>query len=407
MSDVIVLAGSHYYISLCCLVSEITHFLNSINRIRRSIIYKVLLIIMIGTIAAIIMSPHCHTIKSIVKLLFSDLIAKYFFIAYAYLCLRRERDLKSLFKLIDVCMILITIFAIHNYITKQSIWFHMIYPDGLKDIGASGFEMQERFRVQSMFVSPFNYGFICVWASVIYLYQYCRGLCKGSKFAFFGGLCILGMIICGCRLIPICWIIGYATFLYFITSKVQRIKYSFWFLSALCVIYFLIPDGIKSGFYESYSHMLNMDISSKSFDGGSSIAMRIVQVLTVFSYIQGHWLFGRGVDFFNIDLGWADRDAAATTDDLWGMEGIHLSLLLERGFFGLFIWLYVYYSLFVFFHNRKKYELFESSLGISLIVIYMVFSLSTGELGSSFATLFSLGLIIKMIEMKDINCKLK
>ena len=67
--------------------------------------------------------------------------------------------------------------------------------------------------------------------------------------------------------------------------------------------------------------------------------MRIVQFTAVLYHIKDHLLFGRGKDFFSIDLGFGEEGIKTLIDkDLLGLESVLMNLLLERGIVGVLFW---------------------------------------------------------------------
>lgn len=138
------------------------------------------------------------------------------------------------------------------------------------------------------------------------------------------------------------------------------------------------------------------DGSANSDVGGSGIEMRLTQLAAVLYHIQGNFLFGRGYGFFNIDLGWNDGKAGLLDKDLYGLEGVQFSLLLERGLIGLIVYTVFWVSMLSIFYQYKKTDAQTCALCISITVGYLLFSIMTGELGSLFFAMLILGMGMKM-----------
>jgi O-antigen ligase len=89
--------------------------------------------------------------------------------------------------------------------------------------------------------------------------------------------------------------------------------------------------------------------------------------------------------------------------DLLGVESVILSYLLERGIIGLVMWVAFYITIFLyFFRNRKKRKKL-TGLGVSILTLYLVLSIGTGELGSVYPTMLLLGFVIKAIEYQKLK----
>lgn len=104
--------------------------------------------------------------------------------------------------------------------------------------------------------------------------------------------------------------------------------------------------------------------------------------------------------FFFIDLGWSDVVENGITDrtDLAGLEGVIMSLLLERGFAGVLFYLTFYIMLFSAFLKYRKYDKQTCFIGISLLVAYTLFANSNGELLSVPPTLLVCGALLHILE---------
>lgn len=146
---------------------------------------------------------------------------------------------------------------------------------------------------------------------------------------------------------------------------------------------------------------------TKSQYAGSSIEMRLLQYNAVLFHINGHEMFGRGLGFFNIDMGWGDGQMSTLIDkDLWGLEGVVMTYLLERGYIGLLLYAIFYALLFYFiFHNRKRDKI-TSAFCISILFVYLAFANMTGELNSVFPTMLLAGCCIKLLLINRLQtCK--
>jgi O-antigen ligase len=129
---------------------------------------------------------------------------------------------------------------------------------------------------------------------------------------------------------------------------------------------------------------------------GSSIQMRMSQYASVLIHIEGNEWLGLGKGYW--DYSYAEDSYSVA--GLLGVESVILSYLLERGIVGLASWAIFYTSIFLYFlHNRRKRKAL-SGLGCSILVLYLVFSIGTGELGSVYPTMLLLGITMKMIESK-------
>lgn len=398
--DFIPFGGRLYFLSICFVLSELPHLKKRLSEIQPSIVYGLIIIMIIATLILAIFSPYCHSIKGLVRLFVTELIAKYFVIAYSFLCINKKQDLYPTVRVLCFSLLLLTLFGFCNYIGKYSLWISWLNPSGLDRV--ADFSISDRFRVQSMFLNPFDYGYICSILLLLFLYSYHIGFISKKSFALLGLMSIWGIIFCGCRTDILVCLIGLSYYFLRLSKSLKIIKFSCLSFIAFSIFFSLNPS-IMNGVVDYFSTMFESDVSTGGKGlGGSSIAMRIIQLTTVISYIQGYWLFGRGFDFFGKDLGWAEGNVQALIDEgFWGLEGVYLSLLLERGIVGFLFWGFFYYRLFSYFN--RKFVLFkeESAIGGSIIVTYVMFAMMTGELNSVFPTLLFIGILIKLTSLMD------
>ena len=123
--------------------------------------------------------------------------------------------------------------------------------------------------------------------------------------------------------------------------------------------------------------------------------MRLLQLGTVLVYISGkYFLFGRGVHFFELDLGWENGSAMAADADLYGLEGIYLNLLLERGVAGFALYLAMMALVLVSLVRYRRTGRLLYALGLSVFVLYILFSFMTGELLSATPSFYLLGYVM-------------
>ena len=71
-----------------------------------------------------------------------------------------------------------------------------------EDLGGKYANSEEgRFRVQSMFLSPFDYGYISMMLLILHFYAYKRKLESKLWFGIVIICSLFGIVFCGCRLL--------------------------------------------------------------------------------------------------------------------------------------------------------------------------------------------------------------
>lgn len=400
--DFIPFGKSIYLLSNCFWLSEIHNFKKHIVKIKSTLVFRLMIMMIVSTIILAVFSPHYHSIYDFIRLLIFELFGKYFAIVYSFICISFSKDLRPIERIIYIGLILITLVGVSNYLAKQSFWINTLYPEGHGAIGADAYMYSDRFRVQSTFLNPFCYGYICLMLNLIFLYFYKIKRIKQNTFCIYMLMSIFGIFYCGCRTVILVWLLGVFVFYINFISRKNFLKYLSVFVLSSIIIGILIVTTFPN-LIESFIMALNTDTSSGGHGmGGSSIGMRLVQLAAVFSYLPGYWLFGRGKDFFGIDLGFSDPDnlSSLINEGLWGLEGVYLSLLLERGIVGFLFWIIFYSSLIRYFYKKMNRYREESSLALSILISFVAYAMMTGELDSVYPTLLFLGIIWRIVNLK-------
>lgn len=383
---------SYEYLSICFLISEIRYFRIHVRSLRNSILWILMITMSIATVILFLSSPHYNSLKDIFRLFKSELLIKYYVIAYTFICLKREKDFKIVYKASLIGLSILTFFAIINYVQGQSDFVSMMLNG--RDVSAGDvdsfdvgqkYSSSERFRVQSMFVFAFDYGYVCAAFLLFYLLGIHKKYISRGTGIYSLCCCSFGIVVCNCRTILFGTIITVIVF-YFIYYGKKMVKYLIVSLLLAGTIY-MSSDTIA----ESFNSKLISIFENGGDVSGSSLAMRAIQYVAVISHVEGHYVLGRGKDYFVIDLGWGDGRENALDPDLQGLEGILLNLLLERGLVGILFWFLFYGGLLLHFFKKRFYNIEPSALGIACITLYLLYSNMTGEMGCVFPTMLILG----------------
>ena len=119
----------------------------------------------------------------------------------------------------------------------------------------------------------------------------------------------------------------------------------------------------------------------------------------VLIHTEGHRLLGLGKGYWT-HTHTEDRESVR---GLYGVESVILEYLLERGIIGLVLWAAFYTIIFLYFWRNRKKRKKLTGLGVSILSLYLLFSIGTGELGSVYPTMLLLGFVIKTIEYQKLK----
>ena len=124
--------------------------------------------------------------------------------------------------------------------------------------------------------------------------------------------------------------------------------------------------------------------------------MRMSQYAYVLIHTEGNEWLGLGKGYWSYIYSEDQR----SVEGLLGIESVILAYLLERGIIGLILWVTSYTIIFLYLGRNRKKRKALTGLGASILTLYIVFSIGTGELGSVYPTMLLLGMTMKMIESK-------
>ena len=388
--------GAFGFLPLCLLLSILPRFGKYYREMKQTVVLPLMVLMMIAAVVFAFTSPHINSWYLKGKLIYNELLQKTFIMAFVMFCIREEKDLKPTMKWAFVGLLILTALGVLNYITKQSFWVTAVRGENMGKEAGAMYMYADRFRVQSMFGLAFDYGYTCILFAMLFFYAWKKNLIKKNRFLIAELCCLFGVYTCGCRTVHVCYLLAIA--IYAISAFDMRRWVFGGILLGIAAILILPNIPAFQEYMELFQHAL--DTSTRSFTGGSTIGMRILQLTTVFFYLRGHLLFGRGKDFFNIDLGWGDKMETGTGNvdkDLWGLEGVYLGYLLERGIFGYLCYLIFYAVLFFSAFRLRKADPLTFGLFASAIAAYFFYANATGELGSVAPTMLMMGIALKLL----------
>jgi len=348
-----------------------------------------LILVSVSTMLAALTSQYIGITEAIK----SELLFKYFALAYAFWAVKDEKSLKPVLQVSLYCLIVLTFFGVLNYIDKNAVFVNALTEGKTSKIYegvALGdvFTQNIRFRVQSMFKSPFDYGYICAAMLLLHLHGWHRHLENKRTFFIALACCSLGILICGCRIVWVGAVFSIASYSMWVFQLNRNVMYGIIALFIMIISYNTIPA------VEDKVNKVTDIFVENSETSGSSIQMRMSQYAYVLIYTEGNEWLGLGKGY------WAhtyDEDKE-TVSGLYGVESVILSYLLERGIVGLFLWAIFCSVIFSYFWRNRIRRKALTGLGASVLILYLVFSIGTGELGSVYPTMLLLGMTMRMIE---------
>ena len=391
---VIPLHKANLLLQVAFLLSEWRDMPRHFNRLRNTpCLWIPLLIVSFSALLAALTSPY----TSIKETIEYELLFKYFAIAYAFWAVRKEKSLKPILQVSLYCLMVLTFFGVLNYIDKYAIFVNAVtegrttrYGDvALGDV----YTESSRFRVQSMFNYAFDYGYMCAAILILHLHGWHRHL--ESKKTFFLAIvcCFFGIITCGCRTVWVGVILSIACYYMWSFKLGRNVTLGIFAMILMIISYNTIP-----AVEENVNSVTDVFVEDSETEG-SSIQLRMFQYMYVAIEIEGQEWLGLGKGY------WAYKyvEDPDSIRDLLGVESVILQTLLERGFVGLALWVAFYTIIFRYFWRNRKRMRKLTGLGASILTLFLIFSIGTGELGSVYPTMLLLGFVIKSIEYQSVS----
>lgn len=383
------LHNANFLLQTAFILSEWQHWPRHIRELRRMpYLWILLLIVSVSALLAALTSPY----TGIIETLKIELLFKYFALAYAFWAVKDEKSLKPVLQVSLYCLIVLTFFGMLNYIQKNSMFVNALTEGRTSMYGdvtlGDVYTDSSRFRVQSMFLYAFDYGYICVAMLILHLHGWHRKLESNIVFIIAIACCSFGILLCGCRIVWVGALFSIACYSMWVFQLNRNVMYGIIALFLLIISYNTIPA------VEDKVNKVTDIFAENSETSGSSIQMRLSQYGYVLIHIEGNEWLGLGKGYWEHIYSENPR----SVEGLLGVESVILQYLLERGIIGLALWAAFYTVIIIYFCKNRKTSKALTGLGVSILTLYLVFSIGTGELGSVYPTMLLLGMTMRMIE---------
>ena len=387
---VIPLHKANFLLQVSFLLSEWRDLPRHFGRLRNiPYLWIPLLIVTISALLATLTSQY----EGIAETVKSELLFKYFSLAYAFWAAKDEKSLKPVLRISLYCLIVLTFFGVLNYIDRKAIFVNALTVGktskvfegvSLGDVYADS----ARFRVKSMFKFAFDYGYICVAILILHLHGWYRHLESKREFIIAIIGCSFGILMCGCRIVWVSAVFSIACYFMWVFRLNRNVTYGFVAVILMIMSYNTIP------YVEEHVNKVTDVFVENSETRGSSIQLRMTQYASVLIRIKGNEWLGLGPGYWN-HIYTEDR---SSVEGLLGVESVILQYLLERGIIGLVLWAVSYTIIFLYLWVNRKRRKSLTGLGVSILSLYLIFSIGTGELGAVYPTMLLLGMTMRMIE---------
>lgn len=394
------LGGTYFILPIVYVLSESPYVIKYISTVKNSSIWWFLGIVLASTVFFVALS-HNYTgsLKSIISVLVSEYFSKYLILLLAFVAASKEKSLPPLVKAAFFALICLTVAGVINYFARSAFFLEDITGGRLHNGVAVGqyYSEMTRFRVQSLFVNPFSYGYMCIVLLLVLLYGYQNGVVTKNRLIAGLLMTLFGIVTCSCRTVLFCFIFSALIYYIFRYSGFKSIIF------ILLAFLFLFIAYAEIGVVRNIIDFMLSVFDDNSELGGSSIELRVTQFMRVLYYIKDDWFLGRGLGFLWYDLGLNEGSMNMVDKDIKGLESVFYLYLLERGVLGYIIYLIQYIILisYVLKHYRDCKD--EVAWCATVMTAYLVFAYMTGEQLSVPPTMILLGFSLRMIQDQTYN----
>lgn len=306
-----------------------------------------------------------------------DVIDCFGYIYAAFIC-GRQVDVYEFAKKLIPFAIVVCIFGIIEILLSDNYPYKIInaafpYYEGSRDLNAT-MNLTEHWRFRTCFTTkhPTAFGTLLMSMFLFYAPYFKKVGVEHKKIILVLALLALNLFLCGSRTAMLCSAFGVGLYIYFKLKPFMKI---------------LIAGAVIFSFSAMLAILLQ-NFKTNTEHGGSSLDFRTSQLLFSVATIYNSPILGNGNKYTSHVIFAEDSRASDSSgNDLGGLESIVFSLLIDRGFFGLFsyylllIWMFV-----LLFRYREK--LHRISGGFALIASGSLFLTLSGTIGNSSSFLF-------------------
>jgi hypothetical protein len=388
--------GFHRFMVFSLLIPELTNFKKYVREFRRFPLFYPLVIVFIGFLLIGLFDPRINFFLQIYRPI--DLYIQTFLVIFlTYNNFKEDQDWSTLVKYFAVCSVILCLYGFYNFITKTNPYDNLI-STSFNTLSSFDFYkniFDERFRINSFVDHPIYYGYLL---GILFLLSFHAFLGEQGRFRIIYLLSIvmtfINLLMTNSRTPLISFSLGIVFFI--LMSLHLKLKIQIALLAILfCAGIYTIPsvrDKINN----------TVDIFEKggSQVSGSSLKMREMQLQASFLLFQKKPISGNGLYYIEENLGYSsNEDKSMSSDDLQGFESYFYIIIIEQGLIGVVLNVIFFGGLILFFFKSKLISVEYSGLGLAITIMFLVFSIGTGTLGSWIITMGILGIIIKKLQL--------
>lgn len=316
-----------------------------------------------------------------------------YFILYIFYCFSTEDTFHALIPIITGCAILLTFIGAINLLIGDNPYIDQLADAfNLPKTDVPKYAKTSRFRVNSLFINAFDYGYMCCILNVLAIYLKRQIHISSATFYTLFLCSLFGIIFCNCRTVFFSYIVGITVYFWttgMLSKNILRVLF--------CLLVFITAYTYIPLIQEKTDLYLSMftDTKGKKVEG-SSLKLRQTQLNGTLIHFYKSPIVGHGYGYLaEMDRLKKERSTMAR------YESVIFQLLIERGIIGVAAYLFFYGSIFLYFYRRRKNFNVHAAIGLSLLTMYGFYSIATGELNSVPITLACIGIVVKNMDLSN------
>ena len=306
-----------------------------------------------------------------------DVIDGFGYIYAAFICGRKENVYEFAKKLIPFTFV-ICAFGIFEILLGDNYPYRIInaafpYYEGGQNL-LSSMNLTESWRFRTCFTTkhPTAFGTLLMSLFLFYVPYIKNEAPEQKKFTLLLALLAVNLFLCGSRTAMLCVAFGVSLYIYFKLKPLLKI----------------IIAGIVIFASSAIFAILLQNFQTNTEHGGSSLDFRTSQLLFSIATISNSPIFGNGNKYTShVIFGEDVRASDSSGNDLGGLESIIFSLLIDRGFLGLFSYYLLLLWMFVLLFRYRE-QLKGIRGGYALMASGTLFLTLSGTIGNSSSFLF-------------------
>lgn len=388
--------GFHRFMVFSLLIPELTNLKKSINDFRNFPLFYPLTIVFAGFLLIGFFDTRINLFLQIYRPV--DLYIQTFPVIFlAYNNLKEDEDWSILLRYFAVCSIILCLYGFYNFITRTNPYDNLI---STSFNSSSSFDFyknifDERFRINSFVDHPIYYGYLLGILFLLSFYAFLNSAGK-VRILYLSAMVLtfLNLLMTNSRTPLISFLFGLIFFI--LLSLHLKLKIQIAILSILfCSALYTIPSV-----RDKINNTIDIFQKGGSQVSGSSLKMREMQLQASFLLFEKKPVSGNGLYYIEENLGYSsNEDKSMSSYDLQGFESYFYIILIEQGLIGILLNLTFFGALIIYFFKRRIISLEYSGLGIATTLMFLVFSIGTGTLGSWIFTMSIIGIIIKKLQL--------